>query len=612
MWNILRRIHTPATRVGVKEDPTQSQLFEHEALADDAIRLLKFKPGRPGDAIHCQLRHVPMRKTPLYIALSYVWGSNSNSKRLTVNGHTFMVTDNLHEALDQLRTHYRRFRRLYIWIDAICINQLDNVEKSRLVPCMTETYGNAAVVLCWLGPSRPGDAPALRDINRHVTRISRRYARAIGLAPPFPEELRPESPTEDVKDCLRHLIDRPWFSRVWTLQEAAADSGDCVIQVGGFSAHLSHFVTLCLETFDPRVGYSSPPLLRLLDVLPLRRWARDARALGPTNHFSERELASRMFCLLQATACSSRVCLLPHDIIYGILGLWRVGRASELPPPLRPNYEEPFERVCHQYASYLVANTGDLRYLATRRSQFPHNNLPSWVPDFRHLTASALSFVLDNEDVTVTNYNMELRAKGWELGTCKKVLRHEDPPSDGDIDCLLRWATRRITMIDREIIAPAALIQGKSFEETRYEWLRSHFTAIDDQSMMTALGPFGWTESQTEVQEPMDIEVRDADAWVRDSRVGLFVERLASCMVITTSGNVAVSIRVDNDIAQGDVVCWLVGAEEACVLRPRGNEFDLITFCVVNAKEREQMARDYISGMDGSSKQRHVRHFVIV
>jgi hypothetical protein len=40
----------------------------------------------------------------------------------------------------------------WIWIDTICINQSDMVEKSSAVSHMKETYGNAQVVVCWLGP----------------------------------------------------------------------------------------------------------------------------------------------------------------------------------------------------------------------------------------------------------------------------------------------------------------------------------------------------------------------------------------------------------------------------------------------------------------------------
>jgi hypothetical protein len=43
-------------------------------------------------------------------------------------------------------------KSLELWIDSICINQLDSVEKSSQVGKMGQNYSEAALVLSWLGP----------------------------------------------------------------------------------------------------------------------------------------------------------------------------------------------------------------------------------------------------------------------------------------------------------------------------------------------------------------------------------------------------------------------------------------------------------------------------
>ena len=40
---------------------------------------------------------------------------------------------------------------LYIWIDAICIDQKNPLEKTTQIPLMGEVYNNAELVLAWLG-----------------------------------------------------------------------------------------------------------------------------------------------------------------------------------------------------------------------------------------------------------------------------------------------------------------------------------------------------------------------------------------------------------------------------------------------------------------------------
>ena len=64
---------------------------------------------------------------PNYEALSYVWGDSSPPALVEVNGRDDVVGQNLYAALQQL---YRDGTKTWIWIDALCINQADNEEKS--------------------------------------------------------------------------------------------------------------------------------------------------------------------------------------------------------------------------------------------------------------------------------------------------------------------------------------------------------------------------------------------------------------------------------------------------------------------------------------------------
>lgn len=95
---------------------------------------------------------------------------------LLCNGKTIAVTRNLHEALWQLRENRKRLARLkrytrshnqplHFWIDAICINQGNNKEKSFQVGLMREIYEWADHVFVWLGPADKSSDAAIRCIE---------------------------------------------------------------------------------------------------------------------------------------------------------------------------------------------------------------------------------------------------------------------------------------------------------------------------------------------------------------------------------------------------------------------------------------------------------------
>jgi hypothetical protein len=81
--------------------------------------------------------------------------SGGAKKLITVDGHAFKVTQNLYKALHNLlsRDHVVRL----LWIDAICINQRDDVvERNNQVRLMRHIYSGATSVIAYLGDPYPG------------------------------------------------------------------------------------------------------------------------------------------------------------------------------------------------------------------------------------------------------------------------------------------------------------------------------------------------------------------------------------------------------------------------------------------------------------------------
>lgn len=134
----------------VEPSSSRSSVFYEPLLDKYAFRLLILHPSADRNApIVCSLVHRNLRDRIDYTALSYVWGDPSPAQRILVNGHEVKVTPNLHEAL----IHLRGDSAGVLWVDALCINQKDVLERGHQVARMGEVYSQAHHVVSWLGPA---------------------------------------------------------------------------------------------------------------------------------------------------------------------------------------------------------------------------------------------------------------------------------------------------------------------------------------------------------------------------------------------------------------------------------------------------------------------------
>jgi hypothetical protein len=104
--------------------------------------------------------------------------------------------------------HHASSRRLF-WIDAICIDQSSNPERSHQVAMMRQIYAHAALVVVWLGSVADSSDLAVEYIVNGAQGI-----------------LLPSAPGNDdiqikknLISAVRKLLERPYCSRMWTIQE---------------------------------------------------------------------------------------------------------------------------------------------------------------------------------------------------------------------------------------------------------------------------------------------------------------------------------------------------------------------------------------------------------
>jgi hypothetical protein len=155
----------------------------------DSFRFLRLTRTLGGE-ISCTFQVHLLPRCPPFIALSYAWGPPSPTHPIEVEGQNFDIRENLYLALHSIMgqqdeflpkksstisilswrsrksTTPNIFRYFYsaesastlplFWIDQICINQDDVIERSEQVRRMGELFSKASMVLSWLGPA--GDA----------------------------------------------------------------------------------------------------------------------------------------------------------------------------------------------------------------------------------------------------------------------------------------------------------------------------------------------------------------------------------------------------------------------------------------------------------------------
>ena len=130
----------------------------YRPLKSNEIRLLILNPGKREDPIECYLEHYGVSSAKSYHALSYVWGDTSNPAKIRLDGSEFPVTYNLGAFL---RARRKEDECYVLWIDALCINQQDILERNSQIRLMKRVYEGADQITIWLGnPGKYTEAAA--------------------------------------------------------------------------------------------------------------------------------------------------------------------------------------------------------------------------------------------------------------------------------------------------------------------------------------------------------------------------------------------------------------------------------------------------------------------
>ena len=419
--------------------------YEYQPLRPDDIRILELKKGEADQFIECSL--IPMRLSrhhrPKYIyqALSYVWGTDDpvhairildaepRQKKIpdlekapekwkamtkkalaheyqNVRFRKFYVRANLYSALKQFR---QKDQDLWLWVDAICINQKNTNEKSQQLSRIHDIYNKAYNVCIWLGQA-DDKGKSSRAINFIHKAVDLRLL--DGLVSPTDSKTLLERATD--WSCLTELMSSSWFSRRWVVQEvalarnASLHCGDAKIHWYNFADAVANFVTKLdqVRALYKKVNSSefNPASLAFVEALGAKVMVETTSDLFRKSE--DGEILERLLDL--ETLVSSLLTFdagNPRDIIYALLSLARDSPLVKPPPRsqisdsrdlLRPDYGKHAIEVYTDFVNHCI-KSGSLDIICRHwavpfrrepKADFPDSTkqrllhlvkLPSWI-----------------------------------------------------------------------------------------------------------------------------------------------------------------------------------------------------------------------------------------
>jgi hypothetical protein len=187
----------------------------------EEIRVLIIEPSEePDSPLITQLAHCPIHCEYGFNALSYTWGKDTPTSEIIISGQRMRVRKNLEQALKALRLGRKKMSA--VWIDAICIDQGNIRERNRQIPRLIHIYDVAFAVICYVG-ERDEESDLAMDLVPKLQGPMMRFGAEGSWEIGSDDRIGPERYPR-LCAALYKFLCRPYFTRVWVLQEVATGS----------------------------------------------------------------------------------------------------------------------------------------------------------------------------------------------------------------------------------------------------------------------------------------------------------------------------------------------------------------------------------------------------
>jgi len=589
---------------------SKSNEIYHTPLGRRDLRLLY--PIRLADATVYEMKSHRLTEAPYYTAISYVWGDTSNMTAISVNGIAVMITQSLSGALRAVEGEARP-----MWADAVCINQQDDQEKARQILLMRSIYQKAASVAIWLGPKEEYDGF--------------KFLHKFGCAD---NQLQVIKEIDELEmRGLARLFHRPYWGRIWVVQEVQLTEHDINVYCGTSNHSLNDYravndlTKFHKDSFNGRLqGFTDPTThASLLNTLARFGPARLFDAVDTSCH-------KEMSLLYKLSFHRDKKATEPQDKVYGILGLFPTQSKHKL---LKPVCGRQARVVYINVAKYLI-ETQIIDVICEASFKNPSSSvsgLPSWVPDWswrRPNPSLALTYPFNAGgrkagNASISDDGLKLTVSAMPIGEIlERGLSVDERSSELDI---IQAVQRGLVMLARLHGTPVPEPVLKSFCQTihlgqapgeenweakffsHFRWVHTEGNefafACEYMSKVTQLmkepteGQDERTEDVMEEDEPMEYIVKkDEPMEMEDSLARLRMNGMAFCTI--QHGWVGMG---PTDMMEKDQVVILPGCCMPAVLREmESGDWEYIGEIYVGGAMQGEVMEEAESGRRGPLK----------
>lgn len=575
---------------------TTGSLYQPLDASSREIRLVTIEAGTQDDIV-CTLQAVSLSgDLPCYESVSYCWGDTTSRSRVIVDGQSLAISRNAHGVLKRVRDE---FVDRTIWIDAICINQADVAERGHQVACQHFVYHGAVRNIIWLGEEDESVLSAL-----HVMRLILDEARletndfntffdhVYDEEGHVPTSLSGFTSHFDIDPFLT-LLARPWFQRLWVVQEAALarlNIGYCgphefsMLDVFRAAAFLYSKRNHLLHDLRSHTG--------LFNAATVGELADPSHAPGNYRKTDKIKLSSLLRKLQRFETTD------PRDHVYGVLGLYRhYLPRRKVPFLLEPDYNKNVIEVLRDGTRFTILDQGSLESL-NKVSHWSEEDegFPSWVPQWHRRfdpSKDTSGLVLFDASLGTPAELVMSRFGGPNTLVVKGFL----PDHAGHVVTAISGSYIRLDDAPIFVQEAKAMVEAQQPVKDTYSDISEALstTLLGNRSLESRpvskqdLNGLAAFEEYVQTTDALPLPIRALNAFSQMSepltwRASRFLSAFwRSCKLrrffTTSSGRIGIGPPT---MREGDFVAILFGGYTPYVLRPEGGQYSLVGECYVH------------------------------
>ncbi|KAF2440461.1 hypothetical protein P171DRAFT_435256 [Karstenula rhodostoma CBS 690.94] len=405
-------------RVDQAADLPFRAVYQYDSVQEGCFRLLRV--SRPWDMIpfECELVAFDLdAELPDYTAVSYAWGPDpARPKAIGVDGRRLQVTESAYQVVRDLTPENGE---RYIWVDFVCINQEDVIERASQVKRMRLIYAKASQVTIVLNTVTPVDYDDSDRVAHHLKKLNANLEHSTWSVD---EQVAYHQKVGTYRaslgwEALSRLFRLEYWARAWVVQEIAM--AEKLVVVYGDNElpwdEISSFAKACynpdnnsaLDVLGTIFGGGSIPLLYIMKIMQISN-IRDAYRAGGL------ALQDLLFLGWQFSATD------PRDNIFAFQGLAR----DKIAPGIEPNYEQSVLNLFLNVTIIQMLESdrplwflrlagrgfGD-RSIQSRFCSLEDQELPSWMPNWSKSAHRAQFPTLDLPQFTPNPFDIDPTGK---------------------------------------------------------------------------------------------------------------------------------------------------------------------------------------------------------